>query len=83
MGTNTENLTDTNEKTPLSGVRRLNQPTAFVVRWRALQHELKVTRLGCFLTEISQIVAMPCRPFKTDDTAPRFRKSLLSNSIAT
>jgi len=78
MGTNAETQADIIGKTPLFRVR----PTPFVVRWRALQHELavKATRLD-FLTKISEIVATPRRA-QDKSNSSQFRKSLLSNSIA-
>jgi hypothetical protein len=85
MGTNTENHTSSIGKPPAFRPRTLNPTTPFVVRWRALQHELalKTSRLDCFLTEISQIVAIPRRASaKTSDVSQNFQKSLLGNSIA-
>jgi hypothetical protein len=85
MGTNTENYADSTGKPPAFRLRKLNPTTPFVVRWRALQLELafKTSRLDCVLTEISQIVAIPRRaPVKTRDVSRQFRKSFLSNSMA-
>ena len=85
MGTNAENYSDSNTKPAAFRVARINQPTPFVVRWRALQHELafKTGRLDCFITEISKIVAIPRRRSdKSSAVSPRFRKSFLSNSMA-
>jgi hypothetical protein len=79
MGTNSEKPADLIGKTQLFRAR----PTPFVVRWRALQHELafKATRLD-FLTKISEIVAKPRSARDQSNASSPFRKSLLSNSIA-
>jgi hypothetical protein len=85
MRTNAENHTSATGKPPALRARNLKPTTTFVVRWRALQHELafKTSRLDCFLTEISQIVAFRRRAAaKTSDVSQPFQKSLLSNSIA-
>jgi hypothetical protein len=85
MGTNTENHTDLTENPPAFRARKLNPTTPFVVRWRALQLELafKTSRLDCVLTEISQIVSIPRRAsVKTRDGSQQFRKSFLSDSMA-
>ena len=80
MGTNVKNYADLIGKTqPLRA-----RSTPFVVRWRALQHELavKATRLD-FLTEISEIVPTPRRvQNKIRHVSREFQKSLLSNSMA-
>jgi hypothetical protein len=79
MGTNVEKQSDLIGKTQLLRAR----PTPFVVRWRALQHELafKATRLD-FLTKISEIVATPRRAQDPSGVgSSQFQKSLLSNSL--
>ena len=79
MGTNAENRIDVIGKMQLFRTR----PAAFMVRWRALQHELacKASRLD-LLTEISEIVAAPRRAQnKSNDVTAHFQKSLLSNSM--
>ena len=88
MGTNDQEhnaLRGTNHF--FSSRRAKNRPTPFVFQWRALQHELafKISRLDNFLTGISEIVAVPCDvPPESDgdSDAPRFRKSLAGNLIA-
>jgi hypothetical protein len=83
MGTNVKIHYGQNGKLPFSTVRRTNR-TPFVVKWRAFQHEVafKLSRLDCFSTGISEIVAMPCRTPLTDgDVSSPFRKSLLNGSI--
>jgi hypothetical protein len=83
MGTNSEKRNDTTGKTPFFRAPKLSRPASFMVRWHALQHELKTTRIDSFLKEISQIVARPRRlSTRTRGTLTRFQKSLLSNSLA-
>ena len=81
MGPNSNNQIDSNGKTSVFRVRRMSQPTPFVVRWRALQHELafNTARLDRFLTEFSQSVATPRRATDETDAPEHFEKSVLSN----
>ena len=81
MGPKSNNQIDSNEKTAIFRARRMSEPTPFVVRWRAFQHELafNTARLDRFLTEFSQSMATPRRASEGTDAAARFEKSVLSN----
>jgi hypothetical protein len=86
MGTREQKRIVLGAEAPISTVRRdKSRPTPFVFQWRAFQHELsfKTARLDGFSTGTSLVLANLRRAaLKIGAAAPTFRKSRLSNWIA-